>query len=62
MDYSAGVGKTGGLKRELDAGEDAAGAGFLPGVIDAVDDGDGGNDGDDPKDWAHAIEDSADDE
>jgi hypothetical protein len=27
------------LKRELDAGEDAAGAGFLPGEIDAMDDG-----------------------
>ena len=49
-------------KTELDAGEDAAGAGFLPGVIDAVDDGDGGDDGDDPEDGAHAVEDAADDE
>ena len=39
MDCSAGVEKTGGLKRELDSGKDAAGTGFLPGVIDAVDDG-----------------------
>jgi len=36
-------------KAELDAGEDAAGAGFLPGVVDAVDDGEGGDDGDDPE-------------
>src|SRR5258707_9302954 len=62
MDYAAGVGKRCGLKRELDAGEDTAGAGFLPGEIDAVDDGEGGNDGNDPEDGAHAIEDSADDE
>src|SRR5258707_11175669 len=50
------------LEGELDAGEDAAGAGFLPGVVDAVDDGEGGDDGDDPEDGAHAIEDAADDE
>jgi len=50
------------LEGELDAGEDAAGAGFLPGVVDAMDDGDSGNDGDDPEDGAHAIEDAADDE
>src|SRR5713226_8653425 len=50
------------LKRERDSGEDTAGAGFLPGEIDAVDDGEGGNDGNDPKDGAHAIEDPADDE
>src|SRR5713226_6610520 len=62
MDYAAGVGKRCGLKRELDSGEDTAGAGFLPGEIDAVDDGEGGNDGNDPEYGAHAIEDSADDE
>jgi hypothetical protein len=28
-----------GLERKLDSGKDAAGAGFLPGEIDAVDDG-----------------------
>jgi hypothetical protein len=50
------------LKRELDAGEDASGAGFLPGEIDAVDDGEGGNDGDDPEHRAHAVEKTADDE
>jgi hypothetical protein len=50
------------LERELDTGEDAAGAGFLPGEIDAVDDGERGNDGDDPEHGPHAVEKAADDE
>src|SRR2546422_1514459 len=50
------------LKRELDSGEGTASVSFLPGEIDAVDDGERGNDGNDPKDRPHAIEDAADDE
>src|SRR5207249_9859656 len=41
---------------------DAAGLGFLPGEIDAVDNGERGNDGNRPEDRPHAIEDSTDDE
>src|SRR5256886_11667962 len=50
------------LKREPDPGEDAASAGFLPGVIDAVDDGERGNNGNYPENRPHAIEDPTDDE
>jgi len=49
-------------KTELDSGEDATGASFLPGEIDAVDNGERGNDSNDPQDWAHAIEEPSDDE
>jgi len=62
MDYSARVGKRCGLKREPDSGEDAAGAGFLPGEIDAVDNGERGNNGDDPEHRPHAIDEPTDDE
>src|ERR1700747_3516320 len=48
-----------GLKREPDSGEDAAGAGFLPGEIDAVDDGEGGNNGNDPENRPHPIDEPA---
>src|ERR1700730_1743172 len=51
-----------GLERKLDSGKDAAGAGFLPGEIDAVDDGECGNHSDNPKNRPHAIEEPADDE
>jgi hypothetical protein len=62
MNYSAEVGKKCGLKGQLDAREDAAGPGFLPGVIDAMDDGERRNYGDDPQHRPHAIEEAADDE
>jgi hypothetical protein len=39
--------------------KDAAGASFLPGIENAVDDADCGNDGDYPQNLSHAIEDPA---
>ena len=51
-----------GLQGKLDAGQSSAGAGFLPGVHDAVNYGDGGHHGDDPQNRAHAVEKPADDQ
>src|SRR5205814_2482139 len=50
------------LERELDSGESAASAGFLPGEIDAVDNGERRNDGNHPEDRPHEIEEATDDD
>src|SRR6266571_8968091 len=49
-------------EREVDSGESAASAGFLPGKNDAVNNGDGGNYGDDPEHRTHAIEEASNDQ
>src|ERR1700761_2187101 len=50
------------LEAEADAGEGSAGAGFLPGEDDAVNDCDRRYDCNYPQHGGHAVEDAADDE
>ena len=50
------------LHAQSNTGKDTSRAGFLPSVVNAMDDRDGGNYGDDPENLGHAIEDTADDE